>query len=117
MKIDGIMRDVIIEGSKPGYFNKITRSLDRCVDVRITQEARFAVHAQGAWKRPSRAKEDETVLVHVPETAMRGILRAQADADWAGCQSTCRSTSCGMTWWGGFLISSYARTCLLHNQQ
>eukprot|EP00971_Amphidinium_carterae_P239260 4749684-Amphidinium_carterae.1 len=52
----------------------------------------------------------ETVLVQVPETAMKEILRAQADSDWAGCQSTRRSISCGMIWWGGVLISSYSRT-------
>eukprot|EP00971_Amphidinium_carterae_P060977 1206902-Amphidinium_carterae.2 len=42
--------------------------------------------------------------------AQRKVIRAQADSDWAGCQHTCRSTSCGMIWWGGVLITSFART-------
>eukprot|EP00971_Amphidinium_carterae_P032413 638353-Amphidinium_carterae.2 len=42
----------------------------------------------------------ETVLVHVSETTAKGVLRAQADSHWAGCQNTRRSTSCGMIWWG-----------------
>eukprot|EP00971_Amphidinium_carterae_P055398 1092030-Amphidinium_carterae.1 len=52
----------------------------------------------------------ETVLVHTSETSDRSIIRAQADSDWAGCHSTRKSTSCGMIWWSGVLISSYART-------
>eukprot|EP00971_Amphidinium_carterae_P350901 6491800-Amphidinium_carterae.2 len=52
----------------------------------------------------------ETVLVHMPERTKRGIIKAQADSDWAGCHSTRKSTSCGMIWWSGVLISSYART-------
>eukprot|EP00971_Amphidinium_carterae_P336782 6473325-Amphidinium_carterae.5 len=49
-------------------------------------------------------------MVHVPEAALKGVLRAQADSDWAGCKTTHCSTSCGMIWRGGVLISSYART-------
>eukprot|EP00971_Amphidinium_carterae_P259763 5154068-Amphidinium_carterae.2 len=41
---------------------------------------------------------------------MNGVLRAQADSDWAGCKTTRRSTSCGMIRWGGAFISSYAHT-------
>eukprot|EP00971_Amphidinium_carterae_P212729 4221755-Amphidinium_carterae.1 len=52
----------------------------------------------------------ETVLVHVSESSDRGIIKAQADSDWAGCHATRKSTSCGMIWWSGVLISSYART-------
>eukprot|EP00971_Amphidinium_carterae_P349128 6490861-Amphidinium_carterae.1 len=54
----------------------------------------------------------ETVLAHVSERTARGVLRAQVDSDWAGCYNTRRSTSCGMIWWGGVLLSesSYART-------
>eukprot|EP00971_Amphidinium_carterae_P027391 539354-Amphidinium_carterae.1 len=55
----------------------------------------------------------ETVLVHTSESSDRSIIRAQADSDcnhWAGCHSTRKSTSCGMIWWSGVLISSYART-------
>eukprot|EP00971_Amphidinium_carterae_P006538 128866-Amphidinium_carterae.2 len=52
----------------------------------------------------------ETVLVHMSERTERGIIKAQADSDWAGCHSTRKSTCCGVIWWSGVLISSYART-------
>eukprot|EP00971_Amphidinium_carterae_P144057 2854717-Amphidinium_carterae.1 len=57
----------------------------------------------------------ETVLVHTTthladKSSDRGIIKAQADSDWAGCHTTRKSTSCGMIWWSGVLISSYART-------
>eukprot|EP00971_Amphidinium_carterae_P019581 385644-Amphidinium_carterae.1 len=48
----------------------------------------------------------ETVLAHVPDKALRGVIRAQADSDWAGCHDT----SCGIIWWGGVIITSFART-------
>eukprot|EP00971_Amphidinium_carterae_P330843 6464091-Amphidinium_carterae.1 len=44
------------------------------------------------------------------EWTERGIIKAQVDSDWAGCHSTRKSTNCGMIWWSGVLISSYART-------
>eukprot|EP00971_Amphidinium_carterae_P014412 284679-Amphidinium_carterae.2 len=44
------------------------------------------------------------------EEASRRVIRVQADSDWAGCHNTRSSTSCGMIWWGGVLITSYART-------
>eukprot|EP00971_Amphidinium_carterae_P199023 3949609-Amphidinium_carterae.1 len=52
----------------------------------------------------------ETVLVHMSAGTDRGIINAQADS---GCHSTRKSTSCGpcgLIWWSGVLISSYART-------
>eukprot|EP00971_Amphidinium_carterae_P260588 5170226-Amphidinium_carterae.1 len=56
----------------------------------------------------------ETVLVHMSVGTDRGIIKAQAGSDWAGCHNTRKSrrksTSCGMIWWSGVLISSYART-------
>eukprot|EP00971_Amphidinium_carterae_P289654 5751209-Amphidinium_carterae.1 len=51
----------------------------------------------------------DTVLAHVSAGTDRGIMKAQADSDWAGCHSTRKSTSCGMIWCSGVLISSYAR--------
>eukprot|EP00971_Amphidinium_carterae_P317584 6313129-Amphidinium_carterae.2 len=51
----------------------------------------------------------DTVLVHMSERTEGGIIKAQADSDWAGCHGTRKSTSCGMIWWSGVLISSYAR--------
>eukprot|EP00971_Amphidinium_carterae_P349479 6491037-Amphidinium_carterae.3 len=47
----------------------------------------------------------DAVLVHMSERTERGIIKAQADSD-AGCHSTRKSTSCGMIWWSGVLISS-----------
>eukprot|EP00971_Amphidinium_carterae_P058025 1147590-Amphidinium_carterae.1 len=41
-----------------------------------------------------------TQLVQIEDDAQRKVIRAQADSDWAGCQHTRRSTSCGMIWWG-----------------
>eukprot|EP00971_Amphidinium_carterae_P189805 3767446-Amphidinium_carterae.1 len=52
----------------------------------------------------------ETVLVHVPKTATKGVFRAQVDSDQAGCQNMRRSTSCGVIWWVSVLITSYSRT-------
>eukprot|EP00971_Amphidinium_carterae_P030772 605459-Amphidinium_carterae.1 len=52
----------------------------------------------------------ETVLVHMSERTETGVIKAQADSDWAGCHSTRKTTSCGMIWWSGVLITSYART-------
>eukprot|EP00971_Amphidinium_carterae_P049290 971497-Amphidinium_carterae.1 len=52
----------------------------------------------------------ETVLVHMSERTERGIIKAQADSVWVRCHSTRKSTSCGMIWWSGVLISSYCRT-------
>eukprot|EP00971_Amphidinium_carterae_P112264 2223791-Amphidinium_carterae.1 len=43
----------------------------------------------------------ETVLVHMSERTDRGVIKAQADSDLAGCHSTRKSTSCGMIWWSG----------------
>lgn len=39
-----------------------------------------------------------------------GKLRGITDTDWAGCIATRKSTSCGMVFWGDFLISAYSRT-------
>eukprot|EP00971_Amphidinium_carterae_P268620 5329033-Amphidinium_carterae.2 len=83
MQVDGVMKDVIIEGSRPGYVKN-------------------ALIQAGV-------ERSETVLVHVSERTAKGALRAQADSDWAGCHST-PEHSCGMIWWGGVLISAYART-------
>eukprot|EP00971_Amphidinium_carterae_P349578 6491090-Amphidinium_carterae.1 len=75
----------------------------------------LAKPTKGHWKLMKHVMRyihgcSETVLVHVSKRTARGVLRAQADSDWAGCRSTRRSTSCGMIWWSGVLISSYART-------
>ena len=39
-----------------------------------------------------------------------GKLRGITDTDWAGCIATRKSASCGMVFWGDFLISAYSRT-------
>eukprot|EP00971_Amphidinium_carterae_P153592 3045139-Amphidinium_carterae.1 len=72
----------------------------------VTKVYRTLIQA-GTWQRPSKAKEEPLAV----DEALDALLtRAQADSDWARCQSTRRSTSCGMIWWGGVLITSYART-------
>ena len=37
-------------------------------------------------------------------------LHGVTDTDWAGCQTTRKSTSAGAVFWGDFLLMSYART-------
>eukprot|EP00971_Amphidinium_carterae_P151512 3003792-Amphidinium_carterae.3 len=160
MQIDGVMKDVIIEGSRPGYFkntliqagmerggsavgaagvklattreddeyigdesHKIYRSV--CGRLQFASPRRLyllftlkelsrglARPTKGHWRNLMRylRGSSETVLVPVSERTAREVLRAQADSDWAGSHNTRRGTSCGMIWWGGVLISSYAWT-------
>eukprot|EP00971_Amphidinium_carterae_P321338 6386830-Amphidinium_carterae.2 len=46
------------------------------------------------YLRGTHGGSSETVLVHVSERTARGVLRAPADSDWAGCHNTRRSASC-----------------------
>eukprot|EP00971_Amphidinium_carterae_P236060 4685016-Amphidinium_carterae.1 len=112
MQIDGVMKDVIIEGSKPGYFKNtlIQAGIERG-SVVGTAGVKLETAVCGRVQLASPRRPDllftlkelgrglaKTVLVHMPETAMKGVSRAV------------QSTSCGMIWWGCVLISSYART-------
>eukprot|EP00971_Amphidinium_carterae_P079273 1568550-Amphidinium_carterae.2 len=73
--------------------------------MRINEKARSAIHAQGAWQRPSKAKED-THAGDGDEGSVEGTGRFRLNR----MPKPGRSTSCGLIWWGVVLISSYART-------
>eukprot|EP00971_Amphidinium_carterae_P287947 5716097-Amphidinium_carterae.1 len=109
------MRDVIIEGSKPGCFKNTL--------IQVGMEKGSAVGTAGMKIEVASGENDEyctlfasprrpDILYTLKELgrASRRVIRAQADSDWAGYHDTRKSTSCGMIWWGGVLITSYART-------
>eukprot|EP00971_Amphidinium_carterae_P350178 6491419-Amphidinium_carterae.1 len=53
----------------------------------------------------------DVVLVHrYSGIKAENAITAQADSDWAGCRKSRKSTSCGLLWWSGILVSSYCRT-------